>query len=224
MKTEDGIELLEAEYLKNPLDHWKKNLHIDSKMFIAAIPLVRNLVEYSDGPTTDDYLKLTSLLHIKSESKTITMETLRGIFNKRLTSNLGDNSLGADSVLEFIFTQAECCMQEDEETKLENKIVLSIAIRLKAEDFMIARINDQSITDNINGNQTIQLIEAYKNKFGADENIEVLERVNLMTPENIHLNSFMFEPILDISNHHLKNLYQEVKGLGTVEPIQLTTV
>ena len=36
-----------------------------------------------------------------------------------------------------------------------------------------------------------------------------------MTPENIHLNSFMFEPILDISDHHLKQLYVDVQGLLT---------
>ena len=44
------------------------------------------------------------------------------------------------------------------------------------------------------------------------ENIKLLERVNLMTPENIHLNSFMYEPILDMSDEHLKNLYSEVKN------------
>ncbi len=43
--------------------------------------------------------------------------------------------------------------------------------------------------------------------------IQLLEQVNLMTPENIHINSFMYEPILDMSNHHLKNLYCDVKLL-----------
>jgi hypothetical protein len=33
-----------------------------------------------------------------------------------------------------------------------------------------------------------------------------------MTPENIHLNSFMFEPILDMSGHHLATLFREVKA------------
>jgi len=28
--------------------------------------------------------------------------------------------------------------------------------------------------------------------------------VVLMTPENIHLNSFMYEPIIDMSDEHLK--------------------
>jgi len=34
-----------------------------------------------------------------------------------------------------------------------------------------------------------------------------------MTPENIHLNSFMYEPILDMSNEHLKQLYRKVYAL-----------
>ena len=38
-----------------------------------------------------------------------------------------------------------------------------------------------------------------------------------MTPENIHLNSFMYEPILDISEFHLKHLYKEIQQLITEE-------
>ena len=34
-----------------------------------------------------------------------------------------------------------------------------------------------------------------------------------MTPENIHLNSFMYEPILDMSDSHLRALYKEVVAL-----------
>jgi hypothetical protein len=35
-----------------------------------------------------------------------------------------------------------------------------------------------------------------------------------MTPENIHLNSFMYEPILDLSDAHLKDLYRDVLALS----------
>lgn len=34
-----------------------------------------------------------------------------------------------------------------------------------------------------------------------------------MTPENIHLNSFMYEPILDMANEHLKELYRKISNL-----------
>lgn len=35
-----------------------------------------------------------------------------------------------------------------------------------------------------------------------------------MTPENIHLNSFMYEPILDMSKDHLEKLYKEITLLN----------
>ena len=45
-------------------------------------------------------------------------------------------------------------------------------------------------------------------------NIAILDRVALMTPENIHLNSFMYEPIIDMSDEHLRKLYREVEALN----------
>ena len=97
---------------------------------------------------------------------------------------------------------------------LEKKIVLSIAIRLKAELYMISVINDEDWVGNIQSNQTGRLTKRFKSIVeGMDEYaeyIELMDRVNLMTPENIHLNSFMYEPILDMSSEHLSKLYREV--------------
>ena len=87
-------------------------------------------------------------------------------------------------------------------------------IRLKAEIFMVKSINDDIFWKGITKNQFDMLIKEYKKRFSLEiTNIQLLEQVNLMTPENIHINSFMYEPILDISNHHIKKLYQDIKGL-----------
>ena len=43
--------------------------------------------------------------------------------------------------------------------------------------------------------------------------MNTLELVAMITPENIHINSFMFEPILDMSIKQLYGLYQNVKAL-----------
>jgi len=40
-----------------------------------------------------------------------------------------------------------------------------------------------------------------------------LDEVCLITPDNIHVNSFMYEPILDMSDLHLRELYKKVKVL-----------
>ncbi|WP_175919346.1 hypothetical protein [Burkholderia pyrrocinia] len=64
-------------------------------------------------------------------------------------------------------------------------------------------------------NQTIELLKEYKNRMlGTPEEVEKLEQVNLITPENIHLNSFMYEPILDMGSSHLRALYTDVKTLA----------
>lgn len=91
------------------------------------------------------------------------------------------------------------------------KIILSIAIRLKAEKFIIDKI---TCVPKITSNQTAQLTDLYKNQYPSNyEEINIIEKVNLMTPENIHVNSFMYEPLIDMSIYHLIELYKEVESL-----------
>lgn len=210
-KSNDVLKLIEGNYIKNPFVYWKNNLH-DDRMLVASIPFVRNLIEYTKGIDDDDYKKLTSMLHLKSDSNSITTSDLTSIYSNILSNT---SPLGGDSkkVIDLIFDSAEKCLTYGECAPLENKIVLSIAIRLKAETYMIIKINDMSKTDDIKGNQTRVLFEMFKEKIGGVESIKILEQVNLMTPENIHLNSFMYEPLLDLADIHLKELYSNVKDL-----------
>ena len=62
--------------------------------------------------------------------------------------------------------------------------------------------------------QARKLLKKFKEMFsGKIDTIKTLQTVVLMTPENLHLNAFMYEPILDMSDDHLKKLYSEVRGL-----------
>jgi hypothetical protein len=98
-----------------------------------------------------------------------------------------------------------------ESINFENKIVLSIAIRLAAEKFMVDKIADAVFWKGLGEYQTQKLLTKFKDKFPNEpETIKTLNSVILMTPENIHLNAFMYEPILDMSDAHLKKLYQEI--------------
>lgn len=211
-KTEDKVDLIEAEYFK-PFSYFKNQLSTNKKILIASVPFARNLIEYTKDSNDANWKKLTSILHIKSDSHSITVSDLESIFNNvfpNINLSLDDKS---KKVQDLIFELAECCLTAPESINLENKIVLSIAIRLKAEDFMINKINDSPRVDSITKHQTLELFKIFKEKIGGEESIKILEQVNLMTPENIHLNSFMYEPILDLSDIHLKTLYSNVKGL-----------
>lgn len=211
IRNKTGITLITEKYQKNPFSHWKDNLHNNSEMLIASITFVRNIAEYSGQETI--FSKLTSLLHYKEDTESITVAHLQANFKvillDKATLILPDPEI---FVIDLIFSSANNIMAENAQNiDLENKIVLAMAIRLRAEKFMVTKINDLTFWHNISVNQTFELISRYKANFSAElNNIALLEQVNLMTPENIHLNSFMYEPILDMSNDHLKQLYNSV--------------
>lgn len=210
VKTDENIELIDAEYLK-PFSYFKSNLHSNDYILIASIPFIRNLVEYTKNSHDDDFVRLTSLLHIKQDTNNYTVADLETIFNNVINNQVTLNNK-TKRVIDLIFELgANLSQNTDVQVSLENKIVLSIAIRLKAELFMISQITDQVSVAGITKNQTFKLFEFYRTEPNAeDENIKLLEQVNLMTPENIHFNSFMYEPILDMSDEHLRQLYVQL--------------
>lgn len=215
IKSDVEVNLIQEKYQKNPFENWIKNINSDSNFLVALIPFVRNLTEYTNGMTNNqDYTKLTSLLHIKADTSTITHQELTTIFNN-IVSLIIPNQV-TTKVIDTIYNCADTISQElqNSEIDLEKKIVLSIATRLKAEEFMINKISNPIEVNKIKGNQTFGLFEIYKKTFTNElSNIESLDKVNLMTAENIHLNSFMYEPLLDMSDSHLKSLYLEIKNL-----------
>ena len=111
-------------------------------------------------------------------------------------------------------TSSKITKQSDEieNLELEDKITLALSIRLKAEQFMYDKVDKP---EDITQNQTRELVKKYKDKYvGQHKKIEILEKVLLMTPEYIHINSFMYEPIIDMSGEYLEQLYNEVNGLS----------
>jgi hypothetical protein len=213
-KTDAGVVLERASGIQNPfVKDWKKNKFSDSKKKIASIAFFRNLIEYFKGEEDTEYLKLTSLLHWKSDTPNIMVSELDQMFAKHF--GVHPTATADKPVFELIEEQAnECLSSSGVGFGLERKIVLSIAIRLNAERYMIDKIADSTAVNNITSAQTQQLIDLYKQKHPNDAaNLRVLNDVALMTPENIHLNSFMYEPILDMSEDHLCKLYKEVKAL-----------
>jgi len=211
VRTQSGIKLEQAGYYENPLLHWKKN-YKDKKCFIAMISMARNLVEYSEGQECAAYITLTSLLHIKENSYKITANDVIKCFSVvfRPMESFEHDFRILDTIFEI---SNELLEDKSTDINLENKIVLSIAIRLKSEIFIKNKIKDGAIIFT-EKNQARELLNIFKEEFPKEINsIRVLDRVALMTPENIHLNSFMYEPLMDLSDHQLKELYMSVSLL-----------
>jgi dephospho-CoA kinase len=214
-KTPQGVALQAAVGIKNVfVNVWKSGFYNDRRMKICCIPFMRNLIEYTKDDADADYVKLTSLLHWKSDSSLITVADLDGVYGRLFTST-GQSDNGAELVLDLIDAEARACLQAADGINFENKVVLAVATRLQAEKYMAGKINDAAWLATISANQTPTLLSRYTQLFAGEvTNIRVLQKVTLMTPENIHLNSFMYEPILDMSDQHLRRLYTDVIALA----------
>ena len=217
------VLLLEAGDKKvvNPFLYWKEELKEELKkekpenykFLIALIPFARELLKYTaeaENVKNKEYSKtLTSLLHIKNNTKTITIADIKPIYEDILGIELPEK--GEEKVLfEELYKVANIISNDKNsqgnDLKLENKVILSIAIRLMAELHMKEFIK---LEDQIG-----KTVDEFKTKFSEDseksELITLLDKVVMMTPENIHLNSFMYEPLLDMSDWHLRELYKNI--------------
>ena len=213
-KTDDGVTLDIAAGIRNVfINDWKKFFFSEAKKKIASISFMRNLIEYMRGNADPGFKKLTSLLHWTPDTPKIQVSELDAIYNEMFGGD-GSTPGGDMPVVKMIADEAEKCLNAPDGINLENKVVLAIASRMAAEQFMVDQMDDAKLTAEPKANQTARLLKKYEELHPEKKgDIKVLKQVTLMTPENIHLNSFMYEPILDMSDHHLRKLYKEVKSL-----------
>ena len=74
-------------------------------------------------------------------------------------------------------------------------------------------LESNGISIECDADQTRRWSEKAK-QYLTKEQQQIIEEVNLLTPEAIHINSFMYEPIIDMSDWMLKELYKKVLGLN----------
>ncbi|WP_028748739.1 phage infection protein [Rhizobium mesoamericanum] len=213
-KSSTEIQLGVASGIKNIfVNDWKPGFANDARKRTATIPFMRNLIEFTKGEADPDFIKLTSLLHWKADTSTITEGDLYQIYNNLFGTTLAPQNAAA-LVMDIVEQEAKACRGAVGGVNFENKIVLAIGTRVLAEKHMAAKIGDPVFLAGIAANQTAALLKRFKKDFPSERNaIKTLEKVLLMTPENIHLNSFMYEPILDMSDEHLRKLHEDVEKL-----------
>lgn len=217
------IELKEMPYQRGIFKTWRNELDKDNLKLIASIPFMRNIAEYCGMEDIEN--KLTALLHINlknyPETKEITIKDLEVIIKAVLKQghknfvlpNEQNKLKNTDKVKDVIYEVADKLAGGSRDTYLlENKIVLAIAIRLKMEEFILKSIDNNENKKLPKCHHTFNLIENYQHYFG-DKNKDIFTKVQLITPENIHINAFMYEPLLDTGYESLVRLYNDVKQL-----------
>lgn len=199
---------------------WKPKIATSKAILIATIPFTRNIIEYTRGEADPVYLLLTSLLHWKSNTTSLSVKKYLVAYNQLFVTN---HSLANedDLVHDWIIDEAKSIAGRSgiNELDLENKVVLSIATRILAEQHMTDRLRILKTDPGYwcsQGSQFGNMLGELKT-FGIDaDHIEILECVSVTVSSNIHLNSFMYEPLLDLSVDHLASLFNKVLALHNV--------
>ncbi|WP_121059417.1 hypothetical protein [Helicobacter pylori] len=217
IRKNDAREIIfeNGGYLKDFVKHIKDSQ--EDKDFFALIPFVRNLIEYTSfqADKNNNYIKLTNCLHMKEDTKDIQIQEISKIFDSVFGTERKKRNIekdGSKLYLQAIYDIAEEIYKNENcnHIELQNKIIFSIAIRLKAEEWMLNKLNQEFEPTK---NQTRGLYNATKEELSDDEK-RIIQKVLMITPENIHINSFMFEPILDTSLDHLYTCFEEIKNLN----------
>lgn len=223
-RNNDEIRLLPGgeKVITDPFNKWRNKCNKDEKLLVATIPFIRELYNYQKGNRSREYLLLTHLLHNKEADNQnsipatydIKLSDIEGVFVDMLNVQF-EFPDKTKKVIDIIFSVADQIQQDPHGgICLEDKIVLAMATRLLAEQKILTYIERPS---NISKNQFWELYNVFRDQFGSDETkkgiLDVLEQVNIITPANIHINSFMYEPIIDVGIDELVCLYERVKAL-----------
>lgn len=174
----------------------------NEEMLYFAIPYLRE----AKTILQEDTSLLTSCLHYKANTKSIRIKDILSFFPKK-NLVIDEDKLYLDGLKE----QANK-MKDFDEYDIAKKTILSICCRVFLEEKIID--NNINITEGINCNQFAYLKERYKDELN-DDVVQLMDKVQLATPEFIHGNVFMYEPLVDIDGKYLKEIYKEVIALDS---------
>lgn len=201
----------------------------DIRTLASAIPFARNIAEYTLGKKDKTYAALSEALHWRARTAKATVSEIAAVVKRVLPQSRHADMVRPPpetGLLAALTEAADAIAESDSEMDLYGKIVVSIATRLHAEKFMCAGLFEAGLPPDGERPTTHDLARLYRSRAGdgtllppagrnADPDVlSTLDRVALMTPEIIHINSFMFEPILDMSGPHLAELYLKVRRLA----------
>ena len=222
----------------DPFKDWAENID-KKKKFLALIPFVRQLILFTRDDrrsSEDDHSKnkeiLTHLLHYFPQGKdgkhteAITVEGIVGIFKNYIDFDESKINFRDRTAFDLLLDTCNMIVESKEEAQgnekvlrvteidLVNKVVLAIGIRLLAEKYMLLR----GATVDGNFNRTCALCDSFWKKYGNNPQMgDVLFKLHCCVaflPDFIHMNSFHYEPLMDLEGTELAEYYRYFKALA----------
>ncbi len=178
--------------------------------FLSSLPFVREITRYLDNDSS-----YTQLFHYKKEGKNLTIKELIDNIQNDISEFEIDKSCEylekeTRNYYDYLFDVCDSIIAKNiHNYDLRRKMILSMGCRILADKYMI----DEDFTkiEDLKRNQTRALYDKYKHML-TDEITELISKVLLSTSEFIHVNSFMYEPLVDMPAESLTRLYSDLRN------------
>lgn len=206
---------LSAEEMFDPrvFGNYKKDAATDKSAWVTMIPFARNIVEFQYGKNHDDYKELTRALH------TLDDEITTGQIQQHLQSIVSVTDTPFDESLnihEAIIRYAkEVATNAYDGFSLKDNLVLAIGTRLCIERYIINKISEEDYRNAVSKERdlTRKLLVLYSNNC-SDLNKQTLSKMfnkaAAIVDGTIHINSFMYEPLVDVGTWEMKKMFNEI--------------
>ena len=216
------IRLKPGQYFRNIFQKYLVVNATPTNKLSYALSLVtfgRAIVElaYPNPEDDPDYLLYTKALHYRSEGGAqIRCSTLYRHLRKQIYGiNRLLQSATASKISFYKAIQNECqriLADTTVDILIEDKLVLAIGLRILSEHYMYNLLSKKKlITPQAASKMELgKLFDLFENNFPNNKNLSNLRLGKIFCPPDIHLNSFMFEPIVDYDIGRMRRLYTDL--------------
>lgn len=214
-----NIAFSEGGYLRNIyVDYLRPNAEKPDGInhAIAIVPFARAVSEMtSDDNKNSTYEFLTEILHYRPGSGARLTgnsyaKRIEKLLDIRCASLLGNKN----KLYKIIYEQAsKIASSSTIDQKIEEKIVLSMAMRIFGEKYMFYHLRKNGIIEkeySLDKTTFGKLFELFKKSINNERAIKALDLISIFTPVEIHVNGFAYEPLIDYSIVRLRNLFKEL--------------
>jgi len=187
---------------------WKVKDDIPS--LIALIPFLRNIVELQSGESSANYILLCDYLHFNLNTANLDLSGIASIYN---TNGITHTSATNAKYWTLLINEIKALRSPIVESDIRTKLLLGLFIRL-ASDFLLLnkyRSNNSGANPviSVGSNWTKQLKKQAYSYLSIDEK-KLFDRAITVAPSFIHVNSFMYEPLIDVGSEKLLAISREM--------------
>ncbi len=178
------------------------NSHFENiTTFFSMLPIIRNECEIEESINGENYKLLCELLHRRRDIHCLTLTKFKDIFDQKISKNLDPvyYSVSYDELIKICYEKLTNSSIDD--LKLSSKMACAVLLRIFYEEFIISKTKNDKILLDEKANEKVDRLYSELEKSGrlSPEQIAHCEFASIICNPYVHVNSFMYEQLIDNS-------------------------